>query len=121
MKGILITPENTVTVRDFGEPTLSGLQEAVGGHIETPPTQIPPYVLVINDEGKLRRLPLNRIASELYGAALHRDLIVGPAVLVKRGINEDGEPDLLGLTEQEAEDLANVIRRYGGGNSDAVH
>lgn len=54
------------------------------------------YVLVIDDEGKLKDLPLNIDASLLYGAPGLEDYIVGPAIVDKRS-----GPDLIGLTLDE--------------------
>ena len=54
------------------------------------------YVLVIDDEGKLKDLPLNIDASLLYGAPGLEDYIVGPAIVDKRR-----GPDLIGLTLDE--------------------
>lgn len=58
--------------------TLEELREFVGGCIELlyPPSQAG-AVLVVNEEGRLRGLPLNEVASAAYG----HDFIVGDALL----------------------------------------
>lgn len=58
--------------------TLKELQALVGGYIElVPVSNHPDKVLVINEDGRLHSLPLNRNASQLY----QRDIIVGDAVV----------------------------------------
>lgn len=56
--------------------TLEELQEIVGGYIEL--AWLPHgMVLVVNEEGKLKNLPVNVVATELYKA----DVIVGDVLL----------------------------------------
>ena len=62
------------------ENTLEALQNAVDGYIETVPMRfIPPdkAVMIVNEEGRLRGLTMNRTAS-LYA----NTLIVGTALVV---------------------------------------
>ena len=111
---VIITPapKVTFTVKETdAEGMLHDLQDAVDGYIEI----VRPFgnsgghlVMVVNDEGLIRDLPVNPIGSLIYG-----DLIVGAIVIMKEGIR-DGEPDLIGLTSEEA-DL--VMRLFGGANN----
>ena len=66
------------------------------------------YLLLIDEEGKLRDddLMINCIASELYGADRHGDPIVGNAMAVRAG---DEQLEL--LTEDEAKRLASALER----------
>lgn len=65
---------------------LEELQGYVGGYIELinlPQNQF----LVINEEGKLNNLPLNRKATSLArfcGAIARTDFIVGPALVIRQ-------------------------------------
>ena len=58
------------------------------------------YVMMIDEEGKLRNHPasINCIASEMYGSDRHGDPIVGNAVIVRAA---DERLDLLSKTEAE--------------------
>lgn len=58
--------------------TLKELQTLVGGYIEVlyPPSRTG-AVLVVNEEGRLRGLPPNKVASAVYGGGF----IVGDALL----------------------------------------
>lgn len=111
---VIVTPapKVTFTVKETdSEKLLGDLQDAVDGFIEI----ARPFgrsgghlVMVVNDEGLIRGLPANPIGSLIYG-----DTIVGTVVIMKEGIR-DGEPDLIGLTQEEAEFF---MRLFGGANN----
>ena len=60
MKGLVITTENKMQVREFGEPAYETIGKAVGGWIEVVhPKGLPdPFCMVVNEEGLLHGLPL---------------------------------------------------------------
>ncbi len=107
MKGIVINTDNTVEVRDFGEPLYKTVGEAVGGCIEIihPMGLAKPLVMIINDEGLLRELPMNMVGSLLYGTHTHGHPIAGNIVIMKTGCTCDG-PDIVGLTDEEIAQLS---------------
>lgn len=104
---IVITPEGTMyPVHCWPGKTLAlkTLQELVGGRIETV-AALPGVewdreeglpVLIVNEEGKLMRLPRNGLATEM--TMLFEDDIVGSAVLMAAA----GE-ELVGLKRETAE------------------
>ena len=73
------------------EPTLKAAQAFVGGYVEmiTFPND---DILIFNEEGKLRNLPLNPEATALWKATFdndnfitgRNDFVVGPAILIKK-------------------------------------
>ena len=73
------------------EPTLKEAQEFVGGYVEGITFPNGDY-LIINEEGKLRNLPLNPEATALWKATFdndnfitgRNDFVVGPAILIKK-------------------------------------
>ena len=71
--------------------------------------------MIVNDEGLLRNLPLNVFGSLLYGMDYHGNPIVGDIVLIKEGINSDGECDLVGLDEQDIQTLVVMVSAMSGG------
>lgn len=111
---VIVTPvpKVTFTVKETNaEKMLRDLQDAVDGLIEI----VRPFgiscdhlVMVVNDEGLIRGLPANPVGSLIYG-----DMIAGTIVIMKEGIR-DGEPDLIGLTKEEAD---YVLRSFGGANN----
>ena len=67
-------------------PTLSILQEAVGGYIEGVP--IENGYMYVNEEGKMQGLPVNVLATNLID---FDDIIVGDVVILEVGEGEDDE------------------------------
>lgn len=97
MKGIVITTDNELEIKDFGEPLHKTLGEAVGGYIEVV-RLAGPYRMIVDEEGLLKDYEVNPMASYLYNG----NYIVGNAVIMKEGY-VDGEPDIVGLNDVESE------------------
>lgn len=94
---VVVRPDGKTEKTAWDEKSgLSRLQELVGGYIETTPTVKRKYLLVVNEEGKLRGLPVNGKATAF---CLFPDTIVGTVVLMKAG-KEDLEP----MDDAEAEE-----------------
>ena len=88
-----------LVVKHYEEPLYKTIGEDVGGFIEIVRVKLGDrknVVIVVNDEGVLQGLPLNDVASMLYGSP-----IFGNAVLMYEGFNEDGEPDIIGIKEED--------------------
>jgi hypothetical protein len=110
MKGIVISTDNQLTVRDFGAPLYKTIGEAVDGWIEIvrPGGLKSPYVMVVNEEGLIKELPINIAGSILYGTPAHGSPIVGNIVIMKEGWTDEGK-DLLGLSDEEVVTLTNEL------------
>ena len=110
MEGIVITTKYEMRVQEFSEPAYKSIGEVVGGWIEiVHPVRLKrPYCMVVNEEGMLRNLPMNAFGSFLYGTDNHGSPILGDIVLLKEGINSDGDLDLLGLTELDIKHLCTM-------------
>lgn len=65
-----------VTILDKEPPTLERAQALVGGYVER--IVVKEGILLVNEEGLLRQLPINPVASAIAGRP-----IVGHAVLLK--------------------------------------
>lgn len=117
MKGIVVTTKYEMRVQEFSEPAYKSIGEAVGGWIEiVHPVRLKrPYCMVVNEAGLLLNLPMNVLGSFLYRTDIHGSPIVGDVVLLKEGINSDGEYDLLGLAEQDIEYLRILVSTVNGG------
>lgn len=111
MKGIVITTKDEMRVQEFSEPVYRSIGDAVGGWIEVvhPKRLEHPYCMVVNEEGVLRKLPINSFGSFLYGTDTHGWPIAGDAVLMKEGYNSDGERDILGLDERDIKYLRDMV------------
>ena len=106
MKGIVVTTSNTMYVKDFGEPLYKSLGKEVGGHIEVvhPRRLEAPFVMIVNEEGRLEGLPLNTLGSALYVTPIHGEPIVGNIIILQEGF-VNGERDIIGLDD----DLARYV------------
>ena len=89
---------------DNEEFELEDLQNFVGGYIETVPTYFDnDVILLVNEEGKLKGLSYNEVASAIQHFT-RADLLCGDAVLVR----VDGE-DFDGFDEERKEFIMNSI------------
>ena len=108
MKGLVITTENKMQVREFGEPAYETIGKAVGGWIE-----------VVHPKGlpdPLHGLPLNLFGCILYDTVRHGNPIVGNIVILKEGFTTPGERDFIGLDEDDVKFLgAMAVSLSGGG------
>ena len=97
---LILHADRSVEVLDVldapgGRPTLEQLQGAVGGMIELVRCARLDAYLVVNEEGLLKGLPYNGVASYLasYTEGRRSVTIVGPAVLATPAeINDPPEP-----------------------------
>lgn len=84
MKVLLIKPGKKPEIVDI-EPGLESLQKMVGGDIQVVYPFDDLVGLIVNDEGKLKGLPLNRALRDAKGEIY--DIIVGDFLVV--GLTED--------------------------------
>jgi hypothetical protein len=60
-------------------PTLEEMQEVVGGYIEVVASaQDPDEILIVNEEGRLKDLPVNELASLVAQRVIVGDVVVLP-------------------------------------------
>jgi len=116
MKAIKITTDDLILAVDIQEPSLEGMQEQVAGHIEV----VRPFgftylevpdnkslLMIVNEEGRCIGLPDNDIGSLLYNVNDSDDdwePIVGDVLIMAEGF-VDGEPDIVGLTDEQVQAL----------------
>ena len=106
MNAILIKATDEISIVTLEGDTRQAMMEHVAGWLEhvCPRYLRSPYCLIVNEEGVLLDLPINNAASLLYGGP-----IVGNVLILKEGLNEDGEPDLLSLDAGEAHELMDEL------------
>lgn len=116
MVGLFVTTDNEMSMVEYDAPHYDVIKEAVGGRYERvhPMGLERPYCMMVNEEGLLRNLPVNRLGSELYGTPKHGQPIVGNAIFLKDGYH-GGEPDVVGMTEDEAQRLGDKFVKMTGG------
>lgn len=65
----------------------------------------PDWAMVVDEMGGYTDKPVNAIASDLYGAAIHGEVVVGDVLLAREGWVDDGPDsgiDFLDTTEEQA-------------------
>lgn len=101
---LVIIPPNEKAYAEKYDGALEQLQRVVGGYIETVRTQgNSDYILILDDEGKLKDKPVNKPATVLYGNPL--DVIVGTVILARV------EGDIVGFDKETAEDFSFYVER----------
>ena len=122
VQGLVVTTDATMYVKEFSYPLHKSVGEVVGGWIEkvSPRGLRQPFCFLCNEEGLLKKLPLNYIGSAWYGTGVHGDPIVGNIVVMKIGYR-GGERDIVGLEESEIAEIKALVTRMSGGNVKEVN
>lgn len=112
MKAIKITSDAKVEVINIAQPFYKALQTEVGGYIEIvrPKGLEYPLCMVIDEEGCLKRKPINGFGSYIYGYHEHGNPIVGDVVIMKEVETNDGR-DLECLGDSEISELLDLIAK----------
>ena len=85
-KGVVFTTDETMQVKAFGQPLYKDLTPVLDGYMEiVRPRGLPrPFVMLVNEEGRLMGLPVNPIGCYWYQSDV--DPIVGNIVIMKEGM-----------------------------------
>ena len=110
--GIVITTDNDISVREFTVPLYKSASAVIGGWVEhVRPRGLPsPYCMYVDEEGLLKGLPMNPIASQLYQTYIHGCAIKGTAIMFKDILTDDGE-DTVGLTDDDIAYLMPLLEK----------
>lgn len=90
MTAVRITTDNRIDYVDLQEPIYKSAGEFVGGLVEhvRPKYLKKPYCMLCNENGLIDKLPLNPIASALYGFQDHGHPIAGDVLIIKEDDKE---------------------------------
>lgn len=103
MKTLKITTDNRICMIDIDMDNHKAIQKELGGHFETVHTKLmyeyfkAPVIMLVDEEGRCKCLPLNVVGSYFYGTQEHGNPIAGDALLAL----VVGE-DFTGFTESDA-------------------
>lgn len=82
MKTVKVTTDNKVSVIDVNFDDFRSIQQAIGGHFETVRTQLmadyfkdPSVIMLVDEEGRIKELPINPVGCTLYRGIVAGDLI----------------------------------------------
>ena len=94
MKTIKVTTDNKVSYVDVNFDDCKDIQRAVGGRFEAVHTKRiasffgPRVILLVDEEGLIKSLPVNQLGCFFYGTMFHGHPIVGDLILAK-AVGED--------------------------------
>lgn len=82
MKTVKVTTDNKVSIIDVDFDDFRSIQKAIGGHFETVHTQLmadyfkdPSVIMLVDEEGRIKELPINPVGCTLYRGIIAGDLI----------------------------------------------
>ena len=109
MKAIIVTADGETSVVDVpenGKRLYAIVRKVIGGYMENVyPKGLPKgYVMIVDEEGKLKDKPVNDTGSYLYRSHVHGDFIVGDVIILKLGTYK-GEHDIVGIPDDEIDAL----------------
>jgi len=119
MRIIAKKPNELLQVMEIGEIEIAFLQKQVEGYVELVQLRNyvrlfknDNYVLIVNDEGLMRQLPINFVFPDT-GTKIHGSIIAAK-------FNSEG--DLIGLTEKDLKRLTNYLEEitYGKRTSESL-
>ena len=100
MKTLKITTDNKISIIDVDIDDHNALRQAVGGYVEAVHTGVmyeyfkAPALMLVDEEGLLKGLPINKVASHFYGYQNHGQIIAGDAIFaISLGENMTGFGD----------------------------
>jgi len=102
---ITASPDMATVLKTNSDLSLEFLQKQVGGLIQVIKTDFPKVLMILDEEGKLKRKRVNLTATNIGNLPLY-DCIVGDVLLVK-----DKGTDMAVFTEEEANELMNELSR----------
>ena len=86
MKTLKITTDNKISIVDVDFKDFRSIQQAVGGYFETVKTRKmwdyfkAPVIMLVDEEGLIKGLSCNAVASVFYGIEEHGCMIAGDAI-----------------------------------------
>ena len=82
MKTVKVTTDNKISIIDVDFDDFRSIQQAIGGHFETVHTQLmadyfkdPSLIMLVDEEGRIKKLPVNPVGCTLYRGIIAGDLI----------------------------------------------
>ena len=100
MKTVKVTTDNKISMVDVDFGNFKSIQKAIGGHFETVRTQLmvdyfsdASMIMLVDEEGLIKELPVNALGCALYGTPQHGDPIVGDLIFASISGEDIVAPD----------------------------
>ena len=107
MLGLVVTTDDKMYKKDFAEPLFLSISKLIDGFEPVYPRGLQrPFCFMVDDDGLRKGLPVNPVGTAWYDALPNK--IHGDIVVMKVGW-QDGEREILGLTEEEGEAVISLI------------
>ena len=104
MKTLKITTDNKISIINVDFEDFKAIQQEIGGYFETVHTQTmfdyfkAPVLMLVDEEGMIKNLPVNVVASHFYGFKNHGHVIAGDTILAL-ALGED----MIGFGDRDSE------------------
>ena len=89
-KTVKVTTDNKISLIDVDFSNFKSIQQMIGGHLETVRTQpMVDYfkdasvIILVDEEGIIKGLPVNALGCALYGTPQHGNPIVGDLIFAR--------------------------------------
>lgn len=99
-KTVKVTTDNKISLIDVDFSNLRSIQQAIGGHFETVRTQLmvdyfkdASMIMLVDEEGLIKGLPVNALSCALYGTPQHGCPIVGDLIFARIAGEDIVAPD----------------------------
>ena len=90
MKTVKVTTDNKISIIDVDFSDFRSIQRVIGGHFETVRTRLmsdyfgdPSMIMLVDEEGLVKGLPVNMTGCALYGTAGHGCPIAGDLIFAR--------------------------------------
>lgn len=112
MRGIVITTDDKYFVHDFEEPVVESIGDALEGYPEPVYPVIlkgTDYTMFVDDDGRRKRLPINTLASILYGFPMNTPILGDVVIINQKFSHAQGMYVLKDLTDEDIDRLATLF------------
>lgn len=99
-KTVKVTTDNKISLIDVDFGNFKSIQQAIGGHFETVRTRLmvdyfkdPSMIMLVDEEGLIKGLPVNATGCALYGTPQHGCPIVGDLIFARIAGEDIVAPD----------------------------
>lgn len=99
-KTVKVTTDNKISLIDIDFGNFKSIQQAIGGHFETVRTQLMAdyfkdvsMIMLVDEEGLIKGLPVNSLGCALYGTPQHGCPIVGNLIFARIAGEDIVAPD----------------------------
>ena len=112
---VKITTKDEIEVIDVRGSVGKTIYEELRGHFKiVTPTLLPkPFIMLVDQEGLFKSLPISFIGTNLYKTSPSSSYIAGDVIIAKQEKLSEGESHLVGLDQKDIAFLRETLKRMG--------